>query len=210
MLLVFISICFTLIPANFVTIIKREKENNSKHLQIISGISLLSYWVNNFIFELFKYYLIGGICIILLLCFGYYEDYAYILYLLYGPPMVGLTYIIGTVVKREGTGQALVILINLVIGGVGGIAVFIMRMYEDLVNIAKSLANIFRIIPSFCFCYGYNTLLNRYLIFATDLEVESKGMISFENAYLIVTKSKLSSYVIKLEYTGSDFIYLMI
>ena len=51
-LLVFISICFTLIPANFVTIIIREKENNSKHLQIISGISLLSYWVNNFIFEL--------------------------------------------------------------------------------------------------------------------------------------------------------------
>ena len=50
--------------------------------------------------------------------------------------MVGLTYIIGTVVKREGTGQALVILINLVIGGVGGTAIFIMRMYEDLVNIA--------------------------------------------------------------------------
>ena len=41
-LLVFISICFTLIPANFVTIIIREKENNSKHLQIISGISLMS------------------------------------------------------------------------------------------------------------------------------------------------------------------------
>ena len=124
--------------------------------------------------------------------------------------MVGLTYIIGTVVKREGTGQALVILINLVIGGVGGTAIFIMRMYEDLVNIAKSLANIFRIIPGFCFCYGYNTLLNRYLIFATDLEVGSKGMISFEKAYLIVTKSKLSSHVIKLEYTGSDFIYLAV
>ena len=59
MLLVFISICFTLIPANFITIIIKEKENNSKHLQIISGISLMSYWVNNFIFELVKYYIIG-------------------------------------------------------------------------------------------------------------------------------------------------------
>ena len=92
--------------------------------------------------------------------------------------MVGFTYIIGSIVKREGTGQALVILINLVIGAVGGTAVFIMRMYENLVYIAKPLANAFRIIPSFCFCYGYNTLLNRYLIFATDLSVESRRMIS--------------------------------
>ena len=35
-------------------------------------------------------------------------------------------------------------------------------------------------------------------------------MISFEKAYLIVTNSKLSSHVIKLEYTGSDFIYLAV
>ena len=32
----FISISFSLIPANFITIIIKERENNSKHLQIIS------------------------------------------------------------------------------------------------------------------------------------------------------------------------------
>ena len=113
-LLVFISICFTLIPANFVTIIIREKENNSKHLQIISGISLMSYWVNNFIFELVKYYIVGAVCLVFLEAFGFYEDYVVVLYVLYGPPMVAFTYIIGSLVKREGTGQVLVILINLV------------------------------------------------------------------------------------------------
>ena len=159
-LLVFISICFTLIPANFVTIIIREKENNSKHLQIISGISLMSYWVNNFIFELAKYYIIGAICLVILKLFGFYEDYLVILYILYGPPMVAFTYIIGSLVNNEGTGQVLVILINLLFGSIGGTAVFIMRMYQKLMDTAILLAKIFRIIPSFCFCYGYNTLLN--------------------------------------------------
>jgi ATP-binding cassette subfamily A (ABC1) protein 3 len=61
MILFFISLSFTLIPSNFITIIIKERENNSKHLQIISGISLFSYWFNNYLFELIKYYIIGGI-----------------------------------------------------------------------------------------------------------------------------------------------------
>ena len=202
-LLVFISICFTLIPANFVTIIIREKENNSKHLQIISGISLMSYWVNNFIFELAKYYIIGGICLGLLEGFGFYEDYVIVLYILYGPPMVAFTYIIGSLVKREGTGQVLVILINLALGAVGGTAIFIMRLYQKLMDTAIPLAKVFRIIPSFCFCYGYNTLLDRFFLFAADLKNELEGIISWGMAY-----SKKPKDVLDLKYIGGDLIYL--
>lgn len=43
--------------------------------------------------------------------------------------MVAFTYIIDSLVKREGTGQVLVILINLVFGAIGGTAIFMMRMY---------------------------------------------------------------------------------
>ena len=207
-LLIFISICFTLIPANFVTIIIRERENNSKHLQIISGISLLSYWVNNFIFEIVKYYIIGGICLVILKLFKFYEDYLVILYLLYGPPMVAFTYIIGCLVKREGTGQVLVILINLVVGAIGGTAVFIMRMYKQLIDKAIPLAKFFRIIPSFCFCFGYNLLVDRYYIFAADFEKEMDDIISWGTAYLVVLKTKKPKDILSLKYLGSDFIYL--
>ena len=208
-LLIFISICFTLIPANFVTIIIREKENNSKHLQIISGISLMSYWVNNFIFELVKYYFIGAICLVILKLFGFYEDYLVALYLLYGPPMVAFTYIIGTLVKREGTGQVLVILINLVLGAIGGTAVFIMRMYEKLIDVAIPLAKVLRIIPSFSFCYGYNLLVDRFYIFAADLK-KNFDMISWGTAYLIVLRTKKPKDVLSLKYVGSDLIYLSV
>ena len=207
-LLIFISICFTLIPANFVTIIIREKENNSKHLQIISGISLMSYWVNNFIFELFKYYFIGALCLVFLKFFGFYEDYVVLLYVCYGPPMIAFTYIIGSICKREGTGQALVILINLVIGAIGGTAIFVMRMYNKLVPYAIKISNFFRIIPSFCFCYGYNILLNRYYIFATDLEIELEGVVNWGTAYLFATKKYTPKDVLKLDYVGRDLLYL--
>ena len=207
-LLVFISICFTLIPANFVTIIIREKENNSKHLQIISGISLLSYWVNNFIFELAKYYIVGAVCLIFLYVFGFYEDYIIVLYILYGPPMVAFTYIIGSLTKREGTGQVLVILINLVFGAIGGTGIFIMRLYQKLMDIAIPLANVFRIVPSFCFCYGYHILLSRFYLFTADVKKELDGTIDWSFAYLIVKRTKKANDVLDLKYFGSDLIYL--
>ena len=213
MLLVFISISFTLIPANFITIIIKEKENNSKHLQIISGISLMSYWVNNYIFELFKYYIIGGICVLFLKIFGFYEDYLYILYLLYGPSMVSFTYLFSFIFKKEGVGQTMVILVNLLIGALGGTAILIMRMYIKLIKYAKPIANIFRIIPSFCFCYGYNSLINRKFIFATDYQLdlkENEGVeIDWSSAYSIAN-NLTDNNILKMKYLGSDCVYLAV
>ena len=73
----FVAIAFSLIPANFVTIIVKEKLNNSKHLMRVSGISIVSYWIVNFIFELVKYYFTCGICLLLLWAFDFYKDYLY-------------------------------------------------------------------------------------------------------------------------------------
>ena len=210
MLLVFISICFTLIPANFITIIIKEKENNSKHLQIISGISLMSYWVNNYIFELVKYYIIGGICVLFLKIFGFYEDYVYILYLLYGPSMVSFTYLFSFIFKKEGIGQTMVILVNLLIGALGGTAVFIMRVYKKLIDYARPLSKLFRIIPSFCFCYGYNSLLNRYLLFAVDEEIGNEDVFDRSTAYNFVLGIYKDRDILKMKYLGSDCIYLAV
>jgi len=42
LVILFVAIAFSLIPANFVTIIVKEKLNNSKHLMRVSGISIAS------------------------------------------------------------------------------------------------------------------------------------------------------------------------
>ena len=83
-----------------------------------------------------------------------------------------------------------------------------MRNYLDLVDIAILLAKIFRIIPSFCFCYGYNMLVERYYVFATDLQKALKGVADWGTAYSVVQRTKSPDLVLKLEYIGSDFLYL--
>ena len=122
--------------------------------------------------------------------------------------MVAFTYIIGCLVKREGTGQVLVILINLVLGAIGGTGIFIMRLYQKLMDIAIPLANVFRIVPSFCFCYGYHILLSRFYLFTADVKKELDGTIDWSFAYLIVKRTKKANDVLDLKYFGSDLIYL--
>ena len=165
LIIFFIALAFSLIPSNFITIIIKEKENNSKHLQIISGISLFGYWFNNYIFELIKYYFIGGICILLLLAFDLYKKYLVILYLEYGPSMVSFTYVFSILLKTEYIGQISILLLNLILGCILAIAVITMRLYEKLITFADNLAYVLRIIPSFCFCYGYNQLIRKHEIY---------------------------------------------
>jgi hypothetical protein len=126
--------------------------------------------------------------------------------------MVSFTYLSSFIFRKEGTGQTMVIIINLIIGALGGTAVFIMRIYEKLVKYAKPIANVFRIIPSFCFCYGYNCLLNRYFIYATDFQIEfneENFEINWSTAYwMVLTREK--NDILKMKYLGSDFIYLAV
>ena len=202
MILFFISLSFTLIPANFITIIIKERENNSKHLQIISGISLFSYWFNNYLFELIKYYVIGGICILLVYIFDFYQDYLYILYLEYGPAMISFTYLFSFMFKSEEKGQIAVLLIYLILGVLGGNAIIILRLYKELIKYAEPIIYILRIIPSFCFCYGFNQLMRRNELFVVDNLDEGELMLPNLNFN--------DEDILELKYMGYDCVYLAV
>ena len=200
----FIALAFSLIPSNFITILIKERENNSKHLQIISGISLFGYWFNNYIFELIKYFFTGGICLLILLAFDFYEIYFYILYLEYGPAMISFTYLFSIIFKSEFIGQITVLLINLVFGAIFSIAVIIFRIYDKLVNYAKRLSYILRIVPSFCFCYGYNQLIRKNEIYKLDKNIKNDILY---NEYI---ENKINENIISKDNVGADCIYLAV
>ena len=193
-LVFFVSIAFSLIPANFISSIVSERINNSKHLMRISGVSIFAYWLINFFFELVKYYFTAGICLLILWAFSFVPSYLYIFYLLYGPPMISITYFFSFLFNSEAAAQNFVILFNLVIGSLGSTVVIMLRSLEQSTNAAKIAAYILRIIPSFAFGYGYNLLLNGKLIMFMDYSIE----------YL----TKPNSLKIALEYAGSDALFL--
>ena len=180
--ILFIATAFSLIPSSFITRIVKERINNSKHLMRISGMNRLSYWVVNYIFELVKYYFTGGVCIIFIWLFDYYENYLYILYILYGPAMVSSTYILSFIFQKQETAQNIVILMNFVIGALGSVVILLLRGMNNTFENAKILEYIFAIMPSFCFNFGYDLLLNKVLIYI--IEYPREWML-FEDIELI-------------------------
>ena len=193
-LVFFVSIAFSLIPANFISSLVSERINNSKHLMRISGVSILAYWIINFFFELIKYYFTAGICLLILWAFSFVPSYFYIIYLLYGPPMISITYFLSFLFETEASSQNFVILFNLVFGSLGSTVVIMLRSLEQSTKAAKIAAYILRLIPSFAFGYGYDLLLNGKLIMFMDYSID----------YI----NKPNSLKISLEYAGSDALYL--
>ena len=193
-LVFFVSIAFSLIPANFISSIVSERINNSKHLMRISGVSIIAYWIVNFFFELIKYYFTAGICLLILWAFSFIPSYFYILYLLYGPPMITITYFFSFLFESEAAAQNFLILFNLVFGSLGSTVVIMLRSLEQSTNAAKIAAYILRIFPSFAFGYGYDLLLNGKLIMFIDYSID----------YI----NKPNSLKISLEYAGSDALFL--
>ena len=198
-LVFFVSVAFALIPANFITIIIKERESNTKHLQIISGISLTSYWLSNFLFELIKYYFIGGVNLLIIMAFGNFPYWLWLLYVVYGFSMVSFTYMMSLFFTTEATGQNAVILVNFLFGALGGTVIVILRILEDLIIYGKIIAYILRVIPSFAFAYCFNQLLSYQLLFIVD---------SPDN--ILAMSLDPDTYIIQTTYVGMDVIYMCI
>jgi len=196
-LVFFVSIAFSLIPANFITVLIKERESNSKHLQIVSGISHSSYWISNFIFELIKYYISTGICLGIIYGFDVFPEYLWALWLIFGPSIITFTYATSFAFKTESTSQNFTILFNFVIGALGGTVIFVLRVLEDLSNIGKWVAWFLRVVPSFAFSYGYQQLLGQtQLIF-----IDNKDNLA-------VLLSGIKFDILSTAYFGSDLLYL--
>jgi len=90
---IFMAIAYSMIPSNIIALIVKERINNSKHLMKLSGMNIFSYWIVNFSYEIIKFYFTGGICLLILYLFNYYEKYLTDFYLLYGPPIILMTYV---------------------------------------------------------------------------------------------------------------------
>ena len=164
----FTAIAFALMPANFISLLVKERINNSKHLMRLSGINIFAYWIVNYIFELVKYYFTGGVILLLIWAFDYYQTYLYVFYIIYGLGMVSFTYCLSFFFGNESNAQNAIILINFIFGDLGSLIVIQLRSVNSIKKYAKIIEYIFAIIPSFCFNFSFNLMINRIAIYNAD------------------------------------------
>ena len=87
------AIALALIPCVAIQFIVNEREQQLKHQQLISGMSLAGYWTSNLIFDILMAYVPIGLIILLSMAFNKNYSHVWALFLLYPPAIVPYTYV---------------------------------------------------------------------------------------------------------------------
>lgn len=168
-----IGIALSFLPAGIVVFIVKERENNVKHQQLVSGVSLLAYWTSSLVVDLFKYYIVMIFALIMVQAFqvkGFIQEDHYgamwIVVILYGPTMVSFTYLTSFLWKDPGRAQTLTFLINFVLGFFLSILGWVLMIIKSTRWTQKDYINyIFRLVPQFSGLFGIFSIGNTNLWF---------------------------------------------
>ena len=125
---------FPFIPSAFIMFVVREKENKSKHIQLVSGVSPPAFWLSTWIWDTVSYQLPFWGTMGLLQAYdvsGLIEGDAWTaciwLFLGYGPAIAGFCYVCSFVFKSHSKAQIAIIFFSFITGLLLGMAAIIMR-----------------------------------------------------------------------------------
>ncbi|KAM3612690.1 uncharacterized protein V6R79_012850 [Siganus canaliculatus] len=164
---VLVSICvifaMSFVPASFVVFLIQERVSKAKHMQFISGVHPLLYWVANFIWDMCNYVVPATLVVLIFMCF---QQKAYVsshnlpvlalLLLLYGWSITPLMYPASFFFKIPSTAYVVLTSINILIGINGSISTFVMELFgnNEIGGINDILKNVLLIFPHFCLGRG--------------------------------------------------------
>nr|XP_014349981.1 PREDICTED: ATP-binding cassette sub-family A member 1-like isoform X3 [Latimeria chalumnae] len=185
---VIVAICvifaMSFIPASFVLFLIQERVSKAKHLQFVSGVNPVVYWVANFAWDMCNYIVPCIIVIIIFICFQQ-ESYVsrpnlpvlILLFVLYGWSITPLMYPASFVFSVPSTAYVVLTCVNLFIGINGSVATFIMDYVSDenTTKINDLFKRILLIFPHFCLGRGlidmsgnHQAIAARFLRFGED------------------------------------------
>uniref|UniRef100_A0A8C8ICA5 P-type phospholipid transporter n=1 Tax=Oncorhynchus tshawytscha TaxID=74940 RepID=A0A8C8ICA5_ONCTS len=164
---VLVSICvifsMSFVPASFVLFLIEERVSKAKHLQFVSGVRPILYWLANFTWDMLNYTVPATMVVLIFICF---QQQSYVsetnlpalvlLLLLYGWSITPLMYPASFLFSVPSTAYVVLTSINLFIGINGSIATFVLELFVDqhLNDINKILKKVFLIFPHFCLGRG--------------------------------------------------------
>uniref|UniRef100_A0A7N9AXI4 P-type phospholipid transporter n=1 Tax=Mastacembelus armatus TaxID=205130 RepID=A0A7N9AXI4_9TELE len=164
---VLVSICvifaMSFVPASFVVFLIQERVCKAKHMQFISGVQPLLYWVANFIWDMCNYIVPATLVILIFISF---QQKAYVsstnlpvlalLLLLYGWSITPLMYPASFFFKIPSTAYVVLTSVNILIGINGSISTFVMELFgnNEIGGINDILKNVLLIFPHFCLGRG--------------------------------------------------------
>ncbi|KAK9511087.1 hypothetical protein O3M35_005719 [Rhynocoris fuscipes] len=214
-----ISIIFALsfVPASFTLYLIEERVSKSKHLLLVSGVSRLFLWIEEFIWDIVAYTVSAFLC---LLIFFIFNEKSYtsstnlpgviVLFLLYGWACIPLMYLFSYVFTVPSSAFVGLACGNMFVGIVTTVTTFVLGAFEDeeLKSIHDIIKEVFLIFPHFCLGSGLMDLVQNHIASASlmslDIEYTSNifewGLLGKPLLCLFVLGTIFFSLTLAIEY----------
>nr|XP_058969338.1 ATP-binding cassette sub-family A member 2-like [Pocillopora verrucosa] len=196
---IFVIIAMSFVPASFVVFLVTERASKAKHLQFVSGVDPVIYWLSNYVWDLCNYLIPACACITLLHVFkvpAYSSDTNFpavvCLFLLYGWSITPMMYPGAFYFSEASSAYVFMIVVNLFVGVTATVTTFILQLFPDDVLLTK-VYEALRIInlgfPNYCLGHGLMDLAyNQYLTeYYTQIGEDDKIRDPFE--WLLTTRN---------------------
>ena len=213
------SLAYAFIPAGIILFIVKEREHNSKHQQIVSGVSIYAYWFSNLLIDYMKYLIPGIYTGLSILIFGVdafteRDNYSMVwaLIISYGPAMLGFTYLTSFFFTNPESAQIFTFIFNFLAGLIFMIISFALRVIKSTRDIAPYFPELLlRLIPTFDFSWGLFQITNSH-IWQIGYKLEEKpgawsrwgGLIDFIYLCILGIVYMIIVFYIELRDTSSD------
>ncbi|KAH3733603.1 hypothetical protein DPMN_040034 [Dreissena polymorpha] len=161
---IFIIAAMSFVPASFVVFLVYERGTKAKHLQFVSGLNPIIYWLANYVWDMCNY-VIPAMCIIVILLA--FQIPAYIsstnfpsviaLFFLYGWSMTPVMYPASFFFKEPSAAYIFLIVINLFTGITCIICSFLFELFsydKALERVHVVMQDIFLVFPNYCLGRG--------------------------------------------------------
>lgn len=170
---IFVITAMAFVPASFLVYLVQDKKSKSKHVQLVSGLHPIVFWMGNYVWDLINY-MLPAICVMII--FLIFDQQAYVapqnvsctflLLLLYGWSMIPVMYPFSFYFDEPSTAYIIMIAVNLFVGIIGTLTTFILEFFQDagLEEINYYLKNIFLIFPNYCLGRGLMDLAKNHFL----------------------------------------------
>lgn len=169
----FLLVPYCYIPGAFVVFLVKERVSKSKHLQLVSGVDLTSYWVSTYLWDLTLFIFITALLILVFFLYGTNVAAVFVgdrqstiasalLTFGYGLSILPFSYLLSRTFNNHSSAQIAVMVIVFVCGFVAVNGYYIMTTLEQTRSLAATLLPFFRCWPSFNVGDGFIRLSQAY------------------------------------------------
>ena len=144
------AIALSMIPTGIASYIVNERESKVKHQQLISGASMISYWLSNYLVDFVKSLIPIVFAIAMVFVFSVDLPFIWVHFLIFTIAIHPFTYATTFVFKKDTVAQMITMMMNIFLAGFLPIVILLLQAFKNV----RDVGNALRWVPMFSPTYN--------------------------------------------------------